>query len=106
MPAGELHDGLAIGGLALITTGLLALVGCGGDTRWVRAIPDAPTPAEADAAAVVRLLPLAACVVVFWAVYSQMVCHTADRIAAALEPTATSCTSGRIATSTDPSGRR
>ena len=84
LPDGLLHDSFAYAGLALILIGLLSLIMCGRDGGvWVftpgvvtldtpdTAIADAES-SEADAAAVVRLLPVAACVVVFWTVYSQM----------------------------------
>jgi peptide/histidine transporter 3/4 len=69
-----LHDGAAIGGLALICGGLVFLVASGTSVDWVyTATADGSArAAEEDAAAVVRLFPFAACVVVFWMVYSQM----------------------------------
>ena len=97
MPPSAAHDACAIGGLALIAFGLGMLIRCGATTEWlydgvsddgddgeggvgalasqsvsigVSAIGE-PSD-EADAAAVVRVLPLASCVVVFWMVYSQM----------------------------------
>ena len=81
VPAGFTHDVLAVSGLTLILCALIMLIGSGGSTAWVHATDAADgadaslspsAAAEADAAAVVRLLPLASCVVVFWMIYSQM----------------------------------
>ena len=85
LPAGPARDGAAIGGLGLILVGLVMLIGCGANTDWVRSAhaDGARAAAEADAAAVVRILPLAACVVVFW-----MICTRAPRTIARPQPPA------------------
>lgn len=46
----------------------------GSDTRWLYTggTRASALPAERDAADVVRILPLAACVCVFWMIYVQM----------------------------------
>jgi len=79
--APELHDVLAIAGLALIFVSLFLILLSGTDTSWLthwrradyrNGYPHAPTGAEIDAADVVRILPLASCIVVFWVIYTQM----------------------------------
>jgi len=72
------HSGLAFSGLGMIFLGMLFLIGCGTDGgAWVLS-PSAANPsleqraAESDAAAVVRVLPVASCVIVFWMIYIQM----------------------------------
>ena len=88
MPPGAAHDALAIGGLALIVVGCALLIASGGgNAAWVFDGGDGgggdgggdggedargAHRGAVHAASVVRVLPLAACVVVFWAVYCQM----------------------------------
>ena len=73
----ELHASFAIAGLGLIFVSLGLILLGGSDTNWLThwhegAHALAPSAAEVDAADVVRILPLAACIVVFWVIYQQM----------------------------------
>jgi len=74
----DTHSGLAISGLGMIFVGMVLLIGAGTDGgKWVLS-PASSNPSleqrvgETDAAAVVRVLPVAACVIVFWMIYIQM----------------------------------
>ena len=80
------HEAVAVAGMALIAIALLLLVAGGAKVGWLRdgtaaelagvaaAEPPAGGAAAATAAAadVVRVLPIAATLVMFWCVYSQM----------------------------------
>ena len=74
LPTGHVRDALAIGGLLLIVLALGLLVASGTSTSWLHS-PGAVGPeaaAECDAEEIIRILPLSACFVAFWVIYSQM----------------------------------
>jgi len=63
----------AIGGMAGIGLGMLLLGYAGSNTGWLHADAFTADPQlMRDCADVVRLLPLACCIVMFWCIYSQM----------------------------------
>ena len=78
------HEAVAVAGMALIAIALLLLVAGGAKVGWLRdgtaaelagvvaAEPGGAAAATAAAADVVRVLPIAATLVMFWCIYSQM----------------------------------
>ncbi|KAL1511274.1 hypothetical protein AB1Y20_006082 [Prymnesium parvum] len=74
LDAGPLRDTIASSGLVFVAISLALLAVGGSDTRWLYTggTRASALPAERDAADVVRILPLAACVCVFWMIYVQM----------------------------------
>ena len=67
MPEGPGHDAVAIAGLGAIFISTVLLAAGGSDTRWLYTGGERASAlsAERDAADVVRILPLASCVIVF-----------------------------------------